>query len=97
MTFKENWKKKSKKYKALTIARIILSLLVLIFSTIGLVGFMDIAVSNNISIPLIGIIMTLSGIENFKSNKLIAYFSFGVALFIFWAGTTILYNYLVIS
>jgi len=97
MKFKERWKKSTKKRKMLLIAQIIIYVVVLLFSVMGLLGYMNIRVTNNISIPLMGIIMIFVGLEIYKSNKLISYFCFGVALFMFGVGSTNLYTYLMMG
>lgn len=83
MKIKENWQSKSKFLKVLFIMQMIISAVVVILCFLGLTNVLDIMVTNNIVMSLVGITIAFSGLENYKKNKVLAYFCFAVTGFIF--------------
>jgi len=81
--FSENWKIQSKWEHVGAVVAIILSTLVIIVAGCGLIGIMDIAISNRISIPLLGFVILINGFMKKKNNPKGAKASFFTAIFIF--------------
>lgn len=78
---KLNRKEKSKVDKALTITRMIASFCVVVVSLLQLFEIWDKAI--NVSVPLIGVVLMLQSIQEWKKNRGVAIFGLGAALFIF--------------
>lgn len=85
----ENWEEKSLFMKVLTIIGFVISVLVIILSMLQIFDIWDRAI--NIFEPLLGVMMLIQTIENWKTNKRTAYFSLFVAIFIFIAAIFILF------
>ncbi len=68
--------------KVMFIARIIISVVVVVLSSVGLAGVVDVSVTNSIAIPLVGIVMLMLGIEEFRRSKILALIFFGSAALI---------------
>ncbi len=88
MVFK-NWNEKTISLKILNVIAFIISIIVIILSLMQIFNIWDKAI--NIFEPLLGILMLIQAIENWKNNKLTAYFSLFVAIFIFVFAIIILY------
>lgn len=75
--------------KILSVCTIILSLIIIVLAAVQLFGYCDNAI--NVYEPLIGVMLLLQAIQNWKTNKSVAIISlcaslfiFGVAVFIFF-------------
>ncbi len=88
MTFKD-WHKKTLSLKILTVTGCIIAIAVIILSLIQIFNIWDKAI--NIFEPLLGVLMLLQTIENWKDNRPAAYFSLFVAIFIFVVAVIILF------
>lgn len=72
----KKWREFSKITKALYISQLLLSWIVILISCSGLLGYVDINTANSIAIPILGIILAISSLLNFKHNRLVAVISF---------------------
>lgn len=88
MIFKD-WNKKALSLKVLTIIGAIISIAVIILSLMQIFNVWDKAI--NIFEPLLGALMIIQAIENWKTNRSTAYFSLFVAIFIFIVAIIILF------
>lgn len=88
MIFKD-WNKKTLSLKVLTIIGAIISIAVIILSLMQIFNVWDKAI--NIFEPLLGALMIIQAIENWKTNRSTAYFSLFVAIFIFIVAIIILF------
>lgn len=77
----KDWKNKTYIMKILTIFGLIISVSVVILAILQIIGVWE----NSIYVfsPLIGVLMIIQTIENWKKNKGLAYFSLFTALFLF--------------
>lgn len=75
------WNQKTLPFKILTLIGVIISITVVILAFMQIFNVWDKAI--NIFEPLLGVLMLIQTIENWKTNKSIAYFSLFVAIFIF--------------
>lgn len=78
---KSQWKDKSVLHKIVAIISIIASLSVIVLSTLQIFDIWDEA--NNISIPMMGIILLCQAFLQWNTSRKVAYFSIGTAVFIF--------------
>lgn len=78
---KTNWKEKSTADKTLSIARIVISVSVIVFSLLQLFDVWDKA--NNVTVPLMGLILLLSSIQDWKKSRSTAILTLCAAIFIF--------------
>lgn len=85
----KDWNKKTVPFKILTIFGLIISVTIVVLSFIQIFNVWDNAI--NVFEPLLGVLMIIQAIENWKSNKTIAYFSLFVAVFIFIVAIIILF------
>ncbi len=76
-----NWNKMTVKDKILTIIRLVTSILVIVFALLQLLKIWDKAIY--VAAPLVGVVLLIQGIQEFKDNRSVAIFSFGCSLFIF--------------
>lgn len=88
MIFKD-WNKKKLPLKIMTVISFIISITVIILSFMQIFDIWDKAI--NIFEPLLGALMLIQTIENWKTNRLTAYFSLFVAIFIFIVAIIILF------
>ena len=88
MIFKD-WNKKTLPLKIMTIIGFIISITVIILSLIQIFDTWDKAI--NIFEPLLGVLMLIQTIENWKTNRSTAYFSLFVAIFIFIVAIIVLF------
>jgi len=79
---KKKWNELSLLAKVMVTLRLILSFGVVIVSFLGLSGLLEVAVTNTIAIPSLGVIMLLSVIDEMKRYKLLAGIYFAAAIFI---------------
>ncbi len=82
----KKWSKMSLKMKWVTLIRLFTSVFVIINVLLGLFNIINIQITNNINMPLLGIIFIMNGIDSMKDNRTIAIFSFAVAIFSFAVG-----------
>lgn len=82
MDIRMKWNGLSFARKVMFIARIIISVVVVVLSSVGLAGVVDVSVTNSIAIPLVGIVMLMLGIEEFRRSKILALIFFGSAALI---------------
>jgi len=75
------WKEKTLKEKVLTISAGIISIAVIVLAIMQLTGIWENAI--NVFEPLLGVLMIINALNIYKYNKLIAFFTLGVAIFIF--------------
>lgn len=78
--FKE-WKEKTIFGKSLTVIGLIISASVLILAFLQIIGIWENAIC--VFEPLLGVLMLIQTIENWKKNKSVAYLSLFTAVFIF--------------
>ena len=67
--------------KILKVIKIILSIFIIIFCILQLTDIIPYSI--DIAMPLLGLLMFIQGLENYKDNKKLSIFSFLVGLFIF--------------
>lgn len=77
----KGWSQKSILMKILTITGFIISITIIVLLLLQIFDVWDKA--NNVLEPLLGILMLIQTIENWKTDKATAYFSLFVAIFIF--------------
>lgn len=85
----KNWKQKSLFMKALTVISFLISIAVILLSLLQIFNIWDKAI--NIFEPLLGVLMLIQAIGNWKTNKSTAYLSVFVAVIIFVAAIFILF------
>lgn len=85
----KDWNKKTVPFKILTIVGLFISVTIIVLSFIQIFNVWDKAI--NVFEPLLGVLMIIQAIENWKANKSIAYFSLFVAIFIFIVAIIILF------
>lgn len=78
----KNWNKKTLLSKILTIIGLIISLAIIILASLQIFNVWANAIY--VYEPLMGILMLIQAIENWKENKSVAYFSLFTAIFIFF-------------
>ena len=85
----KDWNKKTIPFKILTILGLIISVTIIVLALMQIFNIWDKAI--NVFEPLLGVLMIIQTIENWKTNRLIAYFSLFVAIFIFLVAIIILF------
>jgi hypothetical protein len=90
MNIKKKWNEISVVRKPRIVARIIIAIFVVIISVIGLSGILETAVTNSIAIPLLGVLMLLTGIEELIRYKILALICFASSAFILGVSLMIL-------
>lgn len=83
---KRKWRDLSQADKFMLIVRVIASIMVVIFAALQLLGVWDKAI--NLAAPLMGIVMLVQSVQEWKKQRGIAIFGLCAALFIF--GCTIM-------
>ena len=78
---KRNWKELSNADKLMLIVRIVASILVFAFAALQLFGVWDKAI--NLAAPLMGIVLMIQSVQEWKKQRGIAIFGLCAALFIF--------------
>lgn len=76
----KGWKQKTVFMKSLTIIGFIISITVIILALMQIFNVWDRAIY--LLEPLLGVLMLIQAIDNWKTNKVSAYVSLGVAIFI---------------
>ena len=85
----ENWEQKSLFMKVLTIIGFIISIAIMILTFLQIFNIWDKAI--NIFEPLLGVLMLIQTIENWKTNRKTAYFSLFAAILIFITAIIIIF------
>ena len=85
----KDWNKKTIPFKILTIFGLIISISIIVLALMQIFNIWDKAI--NVFEPLLGVLMIIQAIENWKTNRLTAYFSLFVAIFIFLVAIIILF------
>ena len=76
-------------FKILTIFGLIISITIVVLALMQIFNVWDKAI--NVFEPLLGVLMIIQAIENWKTNRATAYFSLFVAIFIFIVAIIILF------
>lgn len=84
----KDWNKKTIFSKILTILRLIISITIIFLALMQIFNVWDKAI--NVFEPLLGVLMLIQAIENWKTNRSTAYFLLFVAIFMFIVAITIL-------
>ena len=85
----KDWDKKTMPFKILTIFGLIISITIIVLSLMQIFNIWDKAI--NVFEPLLGVLMIIQAIENWKTNRATAYFSLFVAIFMFLVAIIILF------
>ncbi len=85
----KDWNKKTIPFKILTIFGLIISVTIVVLALMQIFNIWDNAI--NVFEPLLGVLMIIQAIENWKTNRSTAYFSLFVAIFIFLVAIIILF------
>lgn len=86
----KDWNKKTIFSKILTIFGLIISITIIILALMQIFNVWDKAI--NVFEPLLGVLMLIQAIENWKTNRLTAYLSLFVAIFMFIVASIILFR-----
>lgn len=78
---KTNLKEKSTVDKVMLILRIITSIVVVVFASLQLFGVWERAI--NFAVPLMGVMLLIQSIQEWKQHRGVAVFSLSAAVFIF--------------
>lgn len=78
---KRNWKELSDADKLMLTVRIVASILVVVFAALQLLGVWDKAI--NLAAPLIGVVLLIQSVQDWKKQRGVAIFGLCAALFIF--------------
>ena len=78
---KRKWRDLSQADKFMLIVRVVASFLVVIFAALQLMGVWDKAI--NLAAPLMGIVMLVQSVQEWKKQRGVAIFGLCAALFIF--------------
>lgn len=84
----KDWNKKTIFSKILTILRLIISITIIFLALMQIFNVWDKAI--NVFEPLLGVLMLIQAIKNWKTNRSTAYFLLFVAIFMFIVAITIL-------
>lgn len=87
---KLNWKEKTKSDKVMTILVIVCSSLIIILSLLQMMGVLEKA--NNVVVPLVAIVFLLQAIREWKEQRIMAIFSFCIAILYFFGAFIILFT-----
>ena len=85
----KDWNKKTIPFKILTIFGLIISITIVVLALMQIFNVWDKAI--NVFEPLLGVLMIIQAIENWKTNRTTAYLSLFVAIFIFIVAIIILF------
>ena len=85
----KDWDKKTIPFKILTIFGLIISITIIVLALMQIFNIWDKAI--NVFEPLLGVLMIIQAIENWKTSRATAYFSLFVAIFIFLVAIIILF------
>ena len=78
---KRKWRELSQSDKFMLIARVAVSIFVVLFAALQLLGVGDKAI--NLAVPLMGIVLLIQSVQEWKKQRGIAIFGLCGALFIF--------------
>jgi len=78
---KEAWKTKTKNEKILFITRLVASIIVIVFALLQLLKIWDKAIY--VSAPLMGVVLLIQSIQEWKTNRSVAIVGLLCSLFIF--------------
>ena len=78
---KRNWKELSNAEKLMLTVRIAASILVVVFAALQLLGVWDKAI--NLAAPLMGTVLLIQSVQEWKKQRRVAIFGLCAALFIF--------------
>ena len=78
---KERWNELPPTDKFMLVVRIVASFLVVVFAALQLLGVWDKAI--NLAAPLMGIVLLIQSIQEWKQHRSVAIFGLCAALFIF--------------
>ena len=78
---KEIWKTKTKNEKILFISRLITTIIVIVFALLQLLKIWDKAIY--VSAPLMGVVLLIQSVQEWKTNRSVAIVSLICSLFIF--------------
>ena len=78
---KSKWKKMSTINKVVLVARIVLSVVIIVLALLQILGVLENAI--NYTMPLLGVYFLILSIQEWKMQRVHALFSMGVAIFIF--------------
>lgn len=85
----KRWKEKSLFFKILEVIGIVISILVIVLALMQLLNVWDNAI--NVFEPLLGVLMIIQAIENWKINRKMSYYLLFVAIFIFIVAIIIIF------
>lgn len=85
----KDWDKKTMPFKILTIFGLTISVTIFALALMQIFNIWDKAI--HVFEPLLGVLMIIQAIENWKTNRSMAYFSLFVAIFMFVAAIIILF------
>ncbi|MGM9877889.1 MAG: hypothetical protein ACI33S_04485 [Bacilli bacterium] len=85
----KDWNKKTILFKILTIFGLIISVTIIVLALMQIFNIWDKAI--NIFEPLLGVLMIIQAIENWKTNRSTAYFSLFGTIFMFIVAIIILF------
>lgn len=85
----KDWNKKTTSSKILTILGLIISITIIVLALMQIFNICSKAI--NVFEPLLGVLMLIQAIENWKTNRSAAYFSLFVAIFMFIVSIIILF------
>ena len=78
---KRKWRELSQSDKFMLVVRVAMSILVVLFAALQLLGVWDKAI--NVAVPLMGIALLLQSVQEWKKQRGVAIFGLCAALFIF--------------
>ena len=77
----KKWNERTQSDKLMLVVRIVASFLVVVFAALQLMGVWDKAI--NLAAPLMGIVLLIQSIQEWKQHRGVAIFGLCAALFIF--------------
>ena len=77
----KKWNERTQADKLMMVARVVVSFLVVVFAALQLLGVWDKAI--NLAAPLMGIVLLIQSIQEWKQHRSVAIFGLCAALFIF--------------
>ena len=77
----KKWNERTQSDKLMLVVRIVASFLVVVFAALQLLGVWDKAI--NLAAPLMGIVLLIQSIQEWKQHRGVAIFGLCAALFIF--------------
>lgn len=84
---KRKWRELSQSDKFMLVVRVAMSILVVLFAALQLLGVWDKAI--NVAAPLMGIFLLLQSVQEWKKQRGVAIFGLCAALFIFGCGIVV--------